>query len=136
MEDAQVIDDRNTLEYWKDRAGTPFNQRVARWIKDGVNWEPNNDMILYCQSIIPKLSEEDLKESDPEVLEAMFEGDVEGDVTERRLYLIKKGPNCTNMDTYALGDQITVRGNAFKLNLKEGIFFTVRDYDVIGRHTK
>lgn len=133
-ETTQELDERNSLEYWTERAeGT--QDKIKEFTKS-ISWAPNNDQVLYCQTVIPKLSEEDLKGSDPEVLEAMFEGDVEADVTERKLYLISIGPNCTNMEGFTPGDQITVRGNAYKLNLKEGTFFTVRDYDVIGRHTK
>ena len=131
----EPINEKATLSYWETRAaGTQDN--IAKWAKEGVSWEPDADQILYCQTVIPNLSEEELDGTDPDVLEAMFEGDVEGDVTRRKLYLIAMGPNVeqSKKDFYTLGDEITVRGHAYKLNLKEGTFFTVRAYDLIGRH--
>tara|TARA_R100000951_G_scaffold112941_1_gene114106 strand:- start:253 stop:660 length:408 start_codon:yes stop_codon:yes gene_type:complete len=123
------------LEVWKERASN-FEGKIEGFIENGVGWEPDADHVLYCQTVVPNLSEEDLKGTDPLVLETMFEGDVEGDISERKLFLIKMGAGCSESkkEFYQPGDQITVRGHAYKLNLKEGVFFTVRDYDLIGKH--
>ena len=128
MEEEKV----DKLQTWKDRA-KKSKDLIEKLIKDGVSWNPLDDQILYCQTVIPTLSEEDLEGTDPLVLEAMFEGDVEGEVSKRNLTLISMGPKCEKTFIKP-GTKITVRGHAYKLDLPEGTFFTVREYDLIGYH--
>ena len=124
-------EEMNKLQKWKERAAK-FEGKIEEFVKNGVGYKPNNDMILYCQVVTPKLTEEELEGSDPLVLSAMFDGDQDGDVTTRKLYLIAKGDKCeTNIP---LGKQIVVRGNAFAVHLPEGMFLTVREYDIVGHH--
>ena len=118
------------LQTWKDRA-VKFEGKIQGFIDNGIGWTPEGDQVLYCQSVIPNLSDEDLKGTDPLVLETMFEGDIEGEVSERKLTLIAMGPDCSKKHIKP-GTQITVRGHAFKIKVGEETFFTVRDYDIIG----
>ena len=122
------------LKVWQDRA-KEFEGKIEGFIKNGISWHPEDDQVVYCQTVIPKLSDEDLKGTDPLVLETMFEGDVEGEVSKRNLTLISMGPKCEKTHIKP-GTKITVRGHAYKLDLEEGIFFTVREYDLIGYHGK
>ena len=105
---------------------------VLALLKEGIEYTPFGDMVLYAQTFIPTLSEEDTEGVAEEVLEALYEGDLEGEVTERKLWLLKMGDKCEK--PMAPGDQITVRGNAFKVTTNKGVFYAVREYDVIGKH--
>jgi len=134
MEEENVVEKVDKLKAWQERADK-FKGKIESFIKDGVDWHPEDDQVLYCQTVIPKLTDEDLDGTDPLVLETMFEGDVEGDVTKRNLTLIAMGPDCKKTHIKP-GTQITVRGHAYKLDLDAGTFFTVREYDVIGYHGK
>jgi len=118
------------LQTWIKRA-EKFEGKIKGFIDNGVGWSPEGDQVLYCQSVIPNLSDEDLNGTDPLVLETMFEGDIEGDVSSRKLTLISLGPDCTKKHIEP-GTQITVRGHAYKLTVKGETFFTVREYDIIG----
>lgn len=105
---------------------------VLELIKEGIDYTPFDDMILYAQSYVPTLAEDDVDGVAEEVLEALYEGDIEGEVTERKLWLLKKGSNVQkDMEP---GDQIAVRGNAYKITTNKGVFYTVREYDVIGKY--
>ena len=122
------------LDAWKERAAD-LEAKMEKFITEGVDWNPEADQVLYCQTVIPNLTDEDLAGTDPLVLESMFEGDIEGDVSKRNLTLIAMGPECSKKHLKP-GMKITVRGHAYKLDLEEGTFFTVREYDVIGYHGK
>lgn len=130
----EVEEKVDKLQTWKDRA-EGFEDKIASFIDNGVNWNPEADQVLYCQTVIPNLTDEDLQGTDPLVLETMFEGDIEGEISKRKLTLLAMGPDCTKKHLKP-GMQITVRGHAYKLDLEEGTFFTVREYDVIGYHGK
>lgn len=105
---------------------------VLALLKEGIDYTPFDDMVLYAQSFVPTLSEEDTEGVPEEVLEAMYEGDIEGEVTERKLWLLKKGDKCEK--AIEPGDQIAVRGHAYKITTNKGVFYTVREYDVIGKY--
>ena len=134
---SEVIEEEvkiDKLQAWKDRA-KEFEGKSEGFIANGLSWHPEDDQVVYCQTVIPSLSDEDLAGTDPLVLETMFEGDVEGEVSKRNLTLISMGPTCKKTHIKP-GTKITVRGHAYKLDLEEGQFFTVREYDVIGYHGK
>tara|TARA_R110001606_G_scaffold117825_1_gene247810 strand:+ start:303 stop:710 length:408 start_codon:yes stop_codon:yes gene_type:complete len=118
------------LQTWINRA-EKFEGKIQSFIENGIGWTPEDDQIVYCQSVIPNLSDEDLKGTDPLVLETMFEGDTEGDISKRKLTLISMGPKCTKTHLKP-GQEITVRGHAYKIDVKGETFFSVREYDLIG----
>jgi len=101
-------------------------------IANGAGFTPYADMVLYMIICTPKLTEEEMEGVDTEVLDMMFEGDKEGDVSNQKLILIAKGEACVKAMTP--GDQIAIRGNAFKITTPKGTFLTVREYDVIGKY--
>ncbi len=132
MNEETEVQELDSLQAWKDRA-EKFEGKIKSFIENGVGWHPEDDQILYCQTVIPNLSDDDLLGTDPLVLETMFEGDVEADISKRNLTLISMGPKCTKTHIKP-GTKITVRGHAYKIELEEGTFFTVREYDLIGYH--
>ena len=106
---------------------------IPEILKNGAGYTPYDDMILYMIICTPKLSDEELEGVDTEVLDMIFEGDKEGDVTNQKLTLISKGDACKK--TMEPGDRIAIRGHAFKVTTPKGTFFTVREYDVIGKYS-
>jgi len=105
---------------------------IPEILKNGAGYTPYDDMILYMIICTPKLSDEELEGVDTEVLDMIFEGDKEGDVTNQKLTLISKGVACKK--EMEPGDRIAIRGHAFKVTTPKGTFFTVREYDVIGKY--
>lgn len=101
-------------------------------IANGAGFTPYADMVLYMIICTPKLTEEEMEGVDTEVLDMMFEGDKEGDVSNQKLILISAGESCVKELTP--GDRIAIRGNAFKITTPKGTFLTVREYDVIGKY--
>lgn len=105
---------------------------IPEILKNGAGYTPYDDMILYMIICTPKLSDEEMEGVNTDVLDMIFEGDKEGDVTNQKLTLISKGAACKkDMNP---GDRIAIRGHAFKVTTPKGTFFTVREYDVIGRY--
>lgn len=101
-------------------------------LENGCGFVPYDDMVLYMIICTPKLSEEELEGVDREVLDVLFEGDKEGEVSDQKLTIIAKGTNCKK--DFNIGDRVAVRGNAFKITTPKGTFLAVREYDVIGRY--
>jgi len=106
--------------------------KIPQILKDGCGFTPFDDMVVYMIICTPRLSEEELKGIDTKVLDVIFEGDAESEVTNQKLILITKGNNCVK--TMSPGDRIAVRGNAFKITTPQGTFLTVREHDVIGKY--
>ena len=107
-------------------------EKIPEILKNGAGYTPYDDMILYMIICTPKLSDEEMEGVNTEVLDMIFEGDKEGDVTNQKLTLISKGSTCTK--AMEPGDRIAIRGHAFKVTTPKGTFFTVREYDVIGKY--
>ena len=91
---------------------------IPEIIANGAGFTPYADMVLYMIICTPKLTEEEMEGVDTEVLDMMFEGDKEGDVSNQKLILISAGEACVKALTP--GDRIAIRGNALRsLHLKE-----------------
>lgn len=105
---------------------------IPEILENGAGYTPYDDMILYMIICTPKLSDEEMEGVNTDVLDMIFEGDKEGDVTNQKLTLISKGAACKK--DMSPGDRIAIRGHAFKVTTPKGTFFTVREYDVIGRY--
>ena len=106
--------------------------KIPSILKNGCGFTPYDDMVVYMIICTPRLTEEELEGIDTKVLDVIFEGDAESEVTNQKLILITKGSNC-NKDMKP-GDRIAVRGNAFKITTPQGTFLTVREHDVIGKY--
>jgi len=122
---------KEVVQSYIDR-GVAAKAKIPDLIKNGAGFTPYADMILYMVIATPTLTEEEMEGMDGEVLDVIFEGDKEGDVSEQKLILITKGPDCQkDMEP---GDRIAIRGHAFKVTTPKGTFLTVREYDVIGKY--
>jgi hypothetical protein len=123
--------DQATIDSYLARA-KEAETKIPDLLKNGAGFTPYDDMILYMIICTPKLTEEEMAGVDTKVLDMIFEGDKEGDVTNQKLILITKGEGCKK--DMVPGDRIAVRGNAFKITTPKGTFLAVREYDVIGKY--
>lgn len=131
MEAIQEVKDQSILDAYAERA-KEAEALIPDVLKNGAGYTPYDDMVLYMIICTPKLTEEEMKGMDQKVLDVLFEGDKEEDITNQRLILISKGDGCKK--DMKPGDQIAVRGHAFKVVTPKGTFLTVREYDVIGKY--
>lgn len=106
--------------------------KIPDILKNGADFTPYDDMVLYMIIAKPKLTEEEMAGIDTKVLDVLFEGDKEGDVTDQKLIIVSKGDGCKK--DIKPGDRVAIRGHAFKITTPKGVFFTVREYDVIGKY--
>lgn len=123
--------DQSILDEYVKRA-EKAEELIPDLLANGCGFEPYDDMVVYMVTCTPKLSEEELENVDKKVLEVLFEGDKEGDVSDQKLTIIAKGNQCKK--DFSIGDRVAVRGHAFKITTPKGTFLTVREYDVIGRY--
>lgn len=122
---------KEVIQAFVDKA-KEAESRIPDILKNGADFTPYDDMVLYMIIAKPKLTEEEMEGIDTNVLDILFEGDKEGDLTEQKLVIISKGDGCKK--DINPGDRVAVRGHAFKITTPKGTFFTVREYDVIGKY--
>lgn len=122
---------REIIQGFVDKA-KEAETRIPDILKNGVDFTPYDDMVLYMIIAKPKLTEEEMEGIDTDVLDVLFEGDKEGDLTDQKLIIVAKGEGCKK--DIKPGDRVAIRGHAFKITTSKGVFFTVREYDVIGKY--
>ena len=106
--------------------------KIKEYIEDGISFTPFGDMFVYLQIVTPKLDDADLDGVEINTLNMIFDGDQDEEVSSRKLVFIKGGPDCKL--GLKPGDQIACRGHAFSLKLPEGQFFSLREYDILGKY--
>ena len=87
------------------------------------------DIAKYVKS---KLTDEEMEGVDKKTLEVLFIGDKEENLTNQKLVIVALGDKCVK--GINPGDRVAIRGNAYKITTPKGTFFTVREYDVIGKY--
>lgn len=123
--------DKATIQGFLDRA-KEAEEKIPEILKNGAGFTPYDDMVLYMIIAKPKLTEEEMAGVDTKVLDMLFEGDKEGDLTDQKLVIVAKGDGCKK--DIKPGDRVAIRGHAFRITTPKGTFFTVREYDVIGKY--
>ena len=123
--------DQSIIDGFLERAKSA-EALIPDLLKNGCGFIPYDDMVVYMITCTPKFSEEELQGIDTKVLDVLFEGDKDGDVSDQKLTIIARGKGCKK--EFSIGDRVAIRGNAFKVTTPKGTFLAVREYDVIGKY--
>jgi hypothetical protein len=125
------VQELSIVEEYLERAKAA-EQAIPEILTNGAGFTPYDDMVLYMIIATPKLTDEEMKGVDKKTLEVLFVGDKEENLTNQKLVIVALGDKCVK--AIKPGDRVAIRGNAYKITTPKGTFFTVREYDVIGKY--
>lgn len=125
------VKELSIVEEYVERAKAA-EQAIPEILANGAGFTPYDDMVLYMIIATPKLTDEEMEGVDRKTLEVLFIGDKEENLTNQKLVIVALGDKCVK--DIKPGDRVAIRGNAYKITTPKGTFFTVREYDVIGKY--